>query len=299
MSLPAPSIVDIPAHAFTSMHRGPAARSLPVCGDHAMRGRNGAGSHMSLLDDIERDAEESNRRRAIGDAAIRARAQLDRERTRGVLERVERQLRRVARALNAAASPVRVRYEVPEVGELGPLQQGSYQVIKDPETEHTLRFHFVCLGEQPVKAVFASEAAARERERACVEAGLICRRIDHGGQRRALVLEPRVPVSLQFHAEGGGLRLRTRNFFDIQVRSYALAPQRVDEEFLEALLEVVMRRGNRLAELTGDRLEESSRSVLRKELARHERRRAAEVGGALGRWLFPVTEALRRWILRQ
>jgi hypothetical protein len=73
----------------------------------------------------------------------------------------------------------------------------------------------------------------------------------------------------------------------------------VDDELLDALLELVLRRGNRLAALTGDTVAPNDRAMLRRELARAQRRREAELGGFLKRALFPLTEAFRRLVLRQ
>lgn len=254
---------------------------------------------MSLLDEIEARALRNTNRLAVADAAERAREMLDSQRAGPVLQRTETYLRRVAVALNGSDQIVKMSYAVPDVGELKELQQGNYRVSADAERDGAFRFAFECSGARSIKATLANEALARTRELALVEAGLRCRRIAEGGARRALVVEPRVPVSVEFHREGAGLKMRTRNLLAIESRSYAFAANQLDDEFPQMLLEVVLRRENRLPQLTGDIVDDASRVQLRKELARQDRRRRAERAGFFGRAVFPITEACRRLLLRE
>ena len=254
---------------------------------------------MSLLDEIEARALRNTNRLAVADAAERAREMLDSQRAGPVLQRTETYLRRVAVALNGSDQIVKMSYAVPDVGELKELQQGNYRVSADAERDGAFRFAFECSGARSIKATLANEALARTRELALVEAGLRCRRIAEGGARRALVVEPRVPVSVEFHREGAGLKMRTRNLLAIESRSYAFAANQLDDEFPQMLLEVVLRRENRLPQLTGDIVDDASRVQLRKELARQDRRRRAERAAFFGRAVFPITEACRRLLLRE
>jgi hypothetical protein len=153
-------------------------------------------------------------------------------------------------------------YVVPDVGELNELQQGNYRVSTDAERADAFRFAFECGGERIIKATLANEALARTRELALVAAGLRCRRVADGGDRRALVVEPRVPVSLDFHREGADLKMRTRNLLAIETRSYTFVADQLDDEFPQMLLEVILRRGNRLPQLTGDIVDDASRVKL-------------------------------------
>ena len=254
---------------------------------------------MSLLSEIEAGARHSRQQRSAADSATRAREELDAQRTRPVLQRMEGYLRRVADALNDSDEVVNVNYAVPKLGDLKDLTQADYRVSIDPEREDALRFRFVCTGTRQVKSILSSEALARAQEMALVKSGLNCRRIAQSGERRALLVEPHVPVSLEFQRSGAGLKLRTRNLLAIETLNYTLAPERVGDEFMEALLEVVMRRGNRLPQLTGNTVPDADRQLLRKELARQERHRDAEMSGVFSRAVFPVIEAFRRLLLRQ
>ena len=188
---------------------------------------------------------------------------------------------------------------MPRLGDLEDLTQAGYRVTTDPEREDVLRFGFECTGTRQIKSILPSEALARAQEKALVASGLNCRRIAQSGERRTLLVEPHVRVSLEFQRSGSGLKLRTRNLLAIETLSYTLAPERVDDEFMEALLEVVLRRGNRLPQLTGNTVADADRQLLRKELARQERHRHAEMSGVFSRAVFPLTEAVRRLLLRQ
>lgn len=254
---------------------------------------------MSLLDEIEAAALRNTTRLAVADAAERAREMLDSQRAGPVLQRTERYLRRAAAALNGSDQVVKMSYAVPGVGELKELQQGNYRVSTDAEREGAFRFAFECSGARVIKATLANEALARTRELALVEAGLRCHRVAAGGDRRALVVKPRVPVSVEFHREGAGLKMHTRNLLAIESRNYVFSADRLDDEFPQMLLEVVLRRGNRLPQLTGDIVDDASRVKLRKELARQDRRRRAEQAGVFGRAVFPITEVCRRLLLRE
>ncbi len=254
---------------------------------------------MSLLEQIEAQAKESGERRAILDEANRAREAMDAQRARPLLRHVETYLRRMARALNDSDELVKVNYELPELGELKELRQANYHVAKEPHSEDELRFHFECSGSQPIKAALRSEELARVREAALRDGGLRCQRVAQSGQRRVLMIEPRVPVTLIFARSGPDLTLRTRNLSAIETRKYRLPPERVDEEFLEALLEVILRRGNRIRYLMGDTVPEIDREELRKELAREKRRRSMELSGTFSRAMYSIAETFRRLVLRQ
>ncbi len=254
---------------------------------------------MSLLNQLEAQAKESGERRAVLDADSRAREAMDAQRARPLLQHVDMYLRRIARALNDNDELVKVNYELPELGEFKELCQANYHLAKDPQSEDELRFSFECCGSRPIKAELPSEKLARVREAALLEAGLRCKRVAQSGQRRILMIEPRVPVSLIFTRSGSELTLRTRNLIALEKRKYLLPPERVDEEFLEALLEVILRRGNRIPHLMGDTISDIDREKLRKELAREQRRRDMQLSGFFGRIMYNITEKFRRLVLRQ
>lgn len=257
---------------------------------------------MSLLNNLEKEAQASRDRRARARAANEAQSQLETARIKPVLEQAHEFFVELRTLLNDMDRKVECDVLIPGVGELRGLVQQNYRVWTEVEGElPPVGFRFDCIGQAKLEARIDSEARLAGLERTLRDAGLKCRRRPEGGGRYLLSVEPQVPVSLTLSAdmEQGSVRMAARNLFNLGVQAYRFKPEQVDTPLLEALAKCVVREPNRFAELSGNAVDQASRAALQKRLGREKRRRDAELGGLFRRALFPITEGFRRLFLGQ
>lgn len=257
---------------------------------------------MTLLDNLEKEAQAARERRAGEQAAGQARTAAQTARLQPALQRTHRFFSDLRSHMNDIDRKVRTDVRIPGIGELHGLLQQNYRVWTEDEGElPPVGFRFDCIGSQPLDARLDSEAALAGHERTLRDAGLSVRRRHDGPRRFRLEVAAEVPVSLTFSAdvERGMLRMAARNLFNIGTQVYFFAPERIDAPFLEALAKTVLREPSRFAELSGNAVDDGNRAALRKQLAREKRRRDAELRGPLLRAVFPLTECVRRVFLGQ
>ncbi len=257
---------------------------------------------MGLLHRLRNEAGTARDRRAREASARAARSAVNEARTSPAIARARAYLEDLCDNLNDIDRVVVAEYAIADLGRLGGLEQRGYEVVEDPEQAgRSFRLAFRCTGKQGLEATVGSEAVAAALERDLRNAGVLCRRRQLGHARHVVQVAPEVPVAIEFHAEedNGAVRVLTRNLNALGRQQYRFEPERIDEAVLEAVAHCVLRQPSRLAELSGDTVNSAQRAYIRKQLERERRQRAAELGGALDRALFPVLECLRRLFHRK
>ncbi len=251
---------------------------------------------MGVLDRLAEEARESRQRREAADSARTRQETAARARLTPALDRVARYLERLVTHLREMDRAVEVEYRLDDIGTLAGLRQQSYRVTRDDEQDGgAVRLLFECAGPSPLEVKVHGHEQAESRGRKLRGAGLSCKSSPVSRRVMRLRVEPKVPVRVSFspdlHRERVWLELRNLN--GIGVQRYALAPERIDEELLDAVASLVLREPSAFAELTGSVVADTRREDLKRRLARDRRRRDAELAGGLRRLLFPVTEWFR------
>ncbi len=255
---------------------------------------------MGLLDRLRREAGAARDRRKRA-AAERAASSAENEaRAAPAVARARAYFDDLCRQLNDIDRVVVAEYAVADLGRLSDLEQGGYELVEDPgEAGRSFRLSFRCTGKQGLEATVGGEAVAAALERDLRSAGVVCRRRELGHARHVVQVAPEVPVTIELLTDesDGAVRLLTRNLQALGRQRYRFEPERVDEVLLEAIANCILRQPSRLAELSGDTVNNAQRAELRKQLERERRTREAELGGAFGRLVFPVAEWFRRTFL--
>jgi|GEM_PF-6075612 len=252
---------------------------------------------MSLLNDLEKEAQASRSRRASQRAADETQSQLNSDRIKPALMRSHQFLQELRSHLNEMDRRIRTDCVVADLGELRALAQQDYRVWTEAEGELSpVGFRFDCIGRAVLEAKIDSEARLAGLEKKLRDAGLKYHHRSTPGGRFLLSVDPQVPVSLTFSAdlEQGVVWMAARNLFSLGVQRYRFAPEQIDTSFLEAVAKCVLREPNRFAELSGDTVDQTSRAELQLRLAREQRRRKAELGGPFRLALFRISEVFAR-----
>lgn len=259
---------------------------------------------MGVLDRLEKEARASRERR---DAAAGSRARQEsaaHARLAPALERAARHLQALATHLGELDRSVPARYRLDEHEvELTDLRQQGYRVLRDQEDDGAydagVTLLFECAGPAVLELTIDGHARAEALVRRWREAGLSCRARAASQRIMEVQVDAKVPVRVRLtpDLQRGCVWLELRNLDALGVQRYPLAPERIDEELLDAVAHLVLRESSRLAQLTGSVVDDDQREDLQRQLARAQRRRDAELAGGVRGLLFPVAEWFRRRFL--
>jgi len=251
---------------------------------------------MGVLDRLDQEAAQARQRR---EAAARARSREESAalaRLAPAADRAGRYLERLAGSLGELGRSIEARYPIEGVGVLDGLRQHDYRVARTGDDGTALAFRFECIGPKPLEATIAGHPQAEALARRLREARLSCRLQPAGARAMRLRIEAKVPVRVEIEPDTGrGLVwIVLRNLTALGDQRYGLEPERIDTPLLDALASLVLREPSDFDRLTGSVVDPAQRADLRREIAREQRRRDAELAGGLRRLLFPVCEWFRR-----
>lgn len=256
---------------------------------------------MGVLDRLEKEASAARQRR---EAAAASRARQDSAayaRLAPALERAARYLQALATHLGELDRSVPASYRLDDdEAELTDLRQQGYRVLRDQEDDGGydagVKLLFECTGPAVLELHIDGHARAEALVRRLRDVGLSCRASAASQRIMEVQVDAKVPVRVRLtpDLERGCVWLELRNLDALGVQRYPLAPERVDEELLDAVANLVLREPSRFAELTGSVVDDDRREDLQRRLARAQRQRDAELVGGVRALVFPVTEWFRR-----
>lgn len=260
---------------------------------------------MGVLDRLEKEARASRQRREAAAASRARQASAAHARLAPALERAARYLQALATHLGELDRSVSARYRLDDEGELPDLRQHGYRVARDEGEEDEgghdagVRLLFECTGPAVLELHIDGHARAEALVRRLREARLSCRASATSQRIMEVQVDSKVPVRVRLSPdlERGCVWLELRNLDAIGVQRYPFAPERVDEELLDAVANLVLREPSRFAELTGSVVDDDRREDLQHRLARAQRRRDAELAGGGRALVFPLAEWFRRRFL--
>lgn len=90
------------------------------------------------------------------------------------------------------------------------------------------------------------------------------------------LIKPSIPVSINFKPdiENGCIRILLQNFGDLSVRSYAMQPERITDEFLDRLGRFIVRE---IDDLFNEKVDDQTRELLRQKIEEEQRLRQEEL----------------------
>jgi hypothetical protein len=242
---------------------------------------------MALLDDIKAQARDAAQRQASAREEARLEGARFRSRAQPAMLRAYHYLRELVDSLAAADPDIRRDYRVEGVGRLRGLRQHDYALAADEVPDvASMTLSFVCSRDEVVRfRVRTRQAVQRQREYLWRHGLLFTFREDLGSTASQdyvgsfeMDAHVRVAVVLQIDEDARRIRMTARNLQHLGEESYLLEVERFDERFLEELGKAVVRRPNRLDELTGFKVPDEVRERLRERIERE----AAEKGRELG-----------------
>ena len=251
---------------------------------------------MGLLDELRGEANE----RKISDAHTRVlgdrRTSEAEAKLRPRMQALHRYFKEFIDHLSVINPDVTTQLEVADFGMLGALKQVDYRFwTEQPDDPTQFTFGFTATShERPqirlAHAVADKTLAELKALRIPCSAGQV------GGGYTTLVLQPQVPVLFEFKmdVERDAVRLCLRNHERLGVLNYAYKAHDVNEELMEQLGLLVLGKPNRFKAMSGGVVEGANREELRRALGREERRRNAELGGAVSKLTWAVGEGVRK-----
>jgi hypothetical protein len=221
---------------------------------------------MDILEQLKREHARRNGSTAQGESS----AALER-----AIETLYAGLERLAEALRKLNPDVRVSYEIESVGNLDELRQQDYGVETEDPTVPRFAFTFNCIGHKTLTRI-AATVEQKEHIRHQLEGlGLSLKIDDMSTWRYVITLKPIVPVRLVFEPTPGGcaIRMTAHNLDRLGVKLYSLHPGVVRTELINELGKLVLRRENRFAEFSGNRVDSHIRQKLQDRVRARQRSR--------------------------
>jgi len=239
---------------------------------------------MSFLDDLKKEAAAARARQGAARDDVDEREEVFLNILRPRMRALYTYLRELVEQLPVLPAPTGLAYEVRGFGRLGDLTQGEYELKSDdPENLRKFTFQFVCRGDgKPLEMQQPDKRSYEEQREYLWRCNMRFTSKLSAGERGTIHLERAVPVSLEFEAdaEASAIRLRIRNLERLGTISHTFAPRSVDEELMDELARMVLRKRNRFNELSGNTVPDEVRARLRKQIERQQKQRMTEGAGA-------------------
>jgi hypothetical protein len=237
---------------------------------------------MGLLDDLKKQAssllEEQQARLAKEQRQVTA----ARERVAGILKRVHAYLHELVEQLRVVDPDIRLDLPVKGGGVMRGLRQGNY-LLSDPdevsgafslryELSSKRRFEFDIQGATSVQPWLDSiKAQGLEIYKAQMLSN------SGAGTHARVTVEGTVPVAFLFSGEpvNGSVVLSVQNYDELATRRHVLAPETIDEGFLDELARYILRENNKFLV---QELPDEYKEKLRKRIEHEKREKERELG---------------------
>ena len=191
-------------------------------------------------------------------------------------------LKQLATTLAAAPPEIHVDYELLKAEPLTALRQADYEVTDENRARTRFTFRFNCTGKQRYSIREASRPERDERARWLSDRGLLYHvEDDYGSQWHfSILVRPLVPVSFQFEADIANdlMRITISNLDALETEYRSVSADAITPAMLGELEKMILRRANRFAEFTGNRVDTDVRARLREAIDERRRSRAKELG---------------------
>ncbi len=193
------------------------------------------------------------------------------------MEAAYKYLKEFVRTMGVIQADIRASYDVEGFGKLVGLKQGNYKVSYDYKNEIILSFD--CSKPEKKRCVITDTPAGfLKRKNYLVTHGLQADTEDSGSagwgfekteeRQKTFDLERRVPaeIRLTLDEETQHITLLARNIAALGEERYGFKLEQLDDRLLLEFTQVVLRKPNKIAELIGFRLNESTIKGLRAKL---------------------------------
>ena len=229
---------------------------------------------MGFLDEVKKK-QAAERVREAGDQASQAQSELPAhvQQVAGSLTMLADGLGAFARRLRAGMPDIRADYTVEIYGSVKGLRQGNYHFDKAEDLR--IRFGFECRGSGDIEFTTESREVCDRVLDELIKAGLKVQYRSHADWKFLFCVTPLVPVEVVFepHKTDPVVQLTLKNLEWLGVRVERLAPERIDENFLDQLKQCVLRQPNDFAGLLGNRISDDLREQFRAKIAKRRQQR--------------------------
>ena len=251
---------------------------------------------MGLLDELRSEATQAKVIDARSQARSDRRAAEARIKIRPRMVELHRCFKEFIEHLSVINPDVVAQIEVADFGLIVSLKQEHYRFWTEQPDDPT-RFTFGFTASSNARPqIKLSKVVADKLTFDLKSQNIRCSVDQVGVTHTTLVLQPKIPVLFEFtmDVERGVVQLCLRNNERLGTLSYAYGADEITEELMEQLGLLVLGKPNRFKAMSGGVLEEGRRDELRRALERGERRRNAELGGAVAKLNWALCEGVRK-----
>jgi hypothetical protein len=237
---------------------------------------------MGLLDqlaqEVARVQQQKDQEEQRDDAQEKRRAQVLNARLRATYAYFEKFKEHV----DILAPKLETSYDVRGLCTLKGLLQTEYALSSDDVHERMTSFTFRCLyrGTDPVQATISHGAMAESIKDYLEQHRLKFKLVTRSGKGNVFTVQPEVPMSFEFSSEPETemIRLVLRNVNGLSRETYHYPVSKLDREFVDEIAKCVLHKPNRLTELTGNNLTDTTRFRIRTAVEESKRHQTKDEG---------------------
>lgn len=234
---------------------------------------------MGILDDLKKQAEIIRARgtEAASPAGFELRNSAA---VRAAMGSLCEHLTDLADQLNTVDPEVKVSHAVRGHGALANLRQQNYRLVKlDEDSIDRIAFQFECIGQHSLQFWIDSRTGCEDLKAWFNEHGLRYRWRNDGDWRFIFVVDPWVAVSFEFGCcpEEEVIKLKLKNLNTLGVTSHSFQPGQINEELIDELAKLAVRKPNRFAELSGNLVSVNVRKQFQEKIEARKREREAQL----------------------
>ena len=242
---------------------------------------------MGLLDELKQEAKDLKVREDKGQDPTQANAKPDadagqaRRMLAPKMKALYNYFKEFNEHLNVVSPDVSGDYLLEGLGTLTNLRQGDYKLTTDdPKSIQKFTFHWSCSGPGRQEFKVTNPIIAEKHREALWNLNLRFNKRDlQKGAGAVLVVEAYVPVSFEFEADPvkNVISLKLKNLGALGVVNHAYSPDKINVELMDELAKCVLRRPNRFDELNGEKMSDTLRQRLRKNVEKEREQRNTEL----------------------
>lgn len=245
---------------------------------------------MSLLDDINRQAEQKRQQLESGNQFS---SQLEKTYVLHINPRLKAfysYFNKLTENLNFINQHASCTYDIPGAGNIDGFVQGKYHIVAD-NSDHMkeIKIKYHCDRNKPFDFIITSNDEAKQ-----VRDNLYRLNVSfehkpnykkHGNTGTLFILSGKIPVQIRLYLEPDSINitLESINLPRLGVFSKRLRPDEINEDFMENVGHFLLRKSSNIEMketvvelITGDRIEDDPDEKLRKELKKQLRKKARD-----------------------
>ena len=227
---------------------------------------------LSFLDELKKEAEEIKAKQSRdNDSTQRKRHEVIRT-IRSRMQSLHRYLKEACEQLSVVDPDIHMTYELRNYGRLGPLRQGGYKMtVDDGRPVDKFTVSYVCSRAEQLKIqIEGKDAVDKQKE-------YMWSKVTADGDG-VFFVDAYVPITFEFESdyENAKINLRIRNRDSLGSDRVTFEPHRINDELMEEMAKMIVRKDNRFQELAGNMVSEETRMRLRHQLAQAQYTRQVE-----------------------